>query len=202
MKNLIQTVKNEFELPNFWLIIPALYNRFLCSEREHVLFKYDRSLLLVHVVDVRLWKLYMAVVCPWRWIIMLSRGEICSITCWVLVQSHQHNMDYVSSAVCSMIMNWFAMRLCHFLVSMHHSRYKDGLIRLLDQFFCSYFVGFWVMQCTGGDLHSPCISAKEDKILGQLHYLLNSLIPSFADSREGSSTNGSILIPSFKDLVN
>lgn len=114
--------------------------------------------------------------CPWRWIIKLSRGEICSSTCWALVQSHQHNMDYVSSAVCSMTMNWFIMRLCHFLVSLYHSRYKDGLIWLLDQFFCSYFIGFWVMQCTGGDPHFPCLSAKEENVLGQLHYLLNSLI--------------------------
>lgn len=36
MKNLIQTVKNEFELLNFWLIIPALYNRFLCSEENEI----------------------------------------------------------------------------------------------------------------------------------------------------------------------
>lgn len=32
------------------------------------------------------------------------------------------------------------------------------------------------MQCTGGDLHFPRLSAKEENILGQLHYLLNSLI--------------------------
>lgn len=177
-KNLIQTVRNEsdFELSNFWLIIPALYTRFLWSSAVQRM----KPACLVQVWPLitsgaRGWGQALehidAVVCPWRWIIKLSRGEICSITCWALVKSHQHNMDYISSAVCSMIMNWFIMHLCHFLVSIYHSRYKDGLIRLLDHFFCNYFIGFWVMPCLGDDLHFPCITAKEDNILGQLNYL-------------------------------
>lgn len=181
MKNLIQTVKNEFELSNFWLIIPALYNRFLWSSAV----KRMKPACLVQI-----WPFVTSGARGWCQALepvddhsvpigmdnkALQRWNM-FITCWALVKSHQHNMDYVSSAVCSRIMNWFIVRLCHFLVSVYHSRYKEGLIRLLDQFFCSYFIGFWVMQCTGDDLHFPCITAEEDNILGQLNYLLNSLI--------------------------
>lgn len=35
-------------------------------------------------------------------------------------------------------------------------------------FFGSYFIGFWVMQCTGDDLHFPCITAKNDNTLAEL----------------------------------